>query len=135
MSSKQEIIDLEKKFWDTMISKDADTASAMIANPSIVVGPQGMSSIKPGDFAKMMEGSKWTLDSYKFQDVEVSFPVKDTAIIAYKVRQKGAMGGKHYDMECVDSTTWIKSDGKWLSAIHTETMLGDQVSGDKKKAA
>ena len=125
MSAKQDIIDLEKKFWDPMVSKDADTASTMMAEKSIVVGPQGASEIARGDFGKMMEGSKWTLDSYAMSDVKVVFPNDDTAVVAYKVKQKGKMDGKPYDMECADSTTWVKDGKAWLCAAHTETMLGD----------
>ena len=123
MSARQEIIDLETKFWEAMISKDADTASAMMAEKSIVIGPQGVSEIARGDFAKMMEGSKWTLDSYKLSDVQVLFPTEDTAVIGYKVRQKGKMDGKPYDMECADASTWTKADGGWLCALHSETVL------------
>ncbi len=39
MTEKQTIIDLEKKFWDTMVSKDADAATDMMAKKSIVTGP------------------------------------------------------------------------------------------------
>lgn len=123
MSGKQDIIDLETKFWETMISKDADTASAMMAEKSIVIGPQGVSEIKRGDFAKMMDGSKWTLESYKMSDVQVVFPNEETAVIGYKVKQKGTMDGKPYDMECADATTWSLSGKKWLCALHTETVL------------
>lgn len=123
MSSKQTIIDLETKFWDTMISMDADTASSMMTERSIVIGPQGVAEIKRGDFAKMMDGSKWTLDSYKMSDVQVLFPTADTAVIGYKVKQKGKMDGKPYDMECADSSTWTKAGDEWLCALHTETVI------------
>ena len=125
MPDKQAIVDLEKKFWDTMISKDTETASELIAKKSIVIGPQGVSEISRGDFAKMMDGSKWTLDSYKFSDVQVLFPTDDTAIIGYKVKQKGTMDGKPYDMECADASTWTRSCGEWLCALHTETVVGE----------
>jgi len=26
-------------------------------------------------------------------------------------------------MECADATTWVRADGEWLCALHTETML------------
>jgi ketosteroid isomerase-like protein len=135
MSDKQEIVDLEKKFWDTMVDKDAKTATAMMAQQSIVIGPQGVAAIKRGDFAKMMRESKWTLDTYRLSDIEVLFPNNDTAVIGYKVKQKGTMDGKPYDMECADSTTWARLDGKWLCSVHTETMMGEPLGDGKKKAA
>ena len=134
MTARQAIIDLEKKFWDTMISKDADTASALMAEKSLVTGPQGVALIKRGDFAKMMDGSKWTLESYELSDVEVLFPNDQTAVIGYKVHQKGEMDGTPYDMNCADTTTWTQVDDEWLCSVHTETML-EKPSGEKKKAA
>lgn len=134
MPNKQEIVDLEKKFWDTMSDKDAKTATAMMGEKSIVTGPQGIMLVTRGDFAKMMEGSKWSLDSYKFSDIEVLFPNKDTAVIGYKVHQKGKMDDKPYDTEAADSSTWIRVDGDWLCFVHTETMI-EKPADEKKKAA
>lgn len=123
MTEKQTIIDLEKKFWDTMVSKDADTATEMMAKKSIVTGPQGVSEISRGDFSKMMEEGKWTLDSYKFSDIQVIFPNESTAVIGYKVKQKGMMDGKPYDMEAADASTWTRSGDEWLCVMHSETNL------------
>jgi ketosteroid isomerase-like protein len=123
MPEKQTIIDLEKKFWETMVSKDADAATDMMAKTSIVAGPQGILQVSRGDFSKMMEESKWTLDSYKFSDVQVIFPNESTAVIGYKVKQKGTMDGKPYDMEAADASTWTRSGDEWLCVMHSETTL------------
>ena len=123
MTEKQTIIDLEKKFWDTMVSKDADAATDMMAKKSIVTGPQGVAEISRGDFSKVMEEGKWTLDSYKFSNVQVIFPNDRTAVIGYKVKQKGMMDGKPYDMEAADASTWTKSGDEWLCVMHSETTL------------
>jgi hypothetical protein len=131
VTEKQTIIDLEKKFWDTMVSKGADTATEMMAKKSIVTGPQGVSQVSRGDFSKMMEEGKWTLDSYRFSDVQVIFPNEGTAVIGSKVRQKGTMGGKPYDMEAADASTWTRSGNEWLCVMHSETML----ENSEKKAA
>ncbi|HEY5819180.1 MAG TPA: nuclear transport factor 2 family protein [Mesorhizobium sp.] len=129
MPDKQAIVDLEKKFWDTMVSKDAATATDMMAKKSIVIGPQGVAEISRGDFAKMMETSKWTLDSYKMSDIQVVFPSEDTAVIGYKVSQKGTMEGKPYSMEAADATTWTREGKEWLCALHTETVIGNPPGG------
>jgi hypothetical protein len=123
MSAKQDIIALETKFWDTMVSQDAETAAAMMAEKSIVIGPQGVSEISRGHFKEVMDESRWTLDSYKLSDVHVVFPTDETAVIGYKVKQKGTMDGKPYDMECADATTWNHSGKEWLCVLHTETVL------------
>ena len=121
MPDKQAIVDLEKKFWDTMVSKDAATATDMMAKKSIVIGPQGVA----GDFPRRLReddgaASKWTLDSYKMSDIQVVFPSEDTAVIGYKVSQKGTMEGKPYSMEAANATTWTREGKVWLCALHTE---------------
>jgi hypothetical protein len=58
-------------------------------------------------------------------DLQVLFPTKDTAIVAYKVRQKGTMDGKPFDMEAADATVWNRDGADWLCVLHTETMIGN----------
>jgi hypothetical protein len=73
----------------------------------------------------MTEQGDWELDAFEFSDVQVIFPVEDTAIIAYKVHQTGTMKGQEMDLNCADSTTWVRDGGAWKCALHTETIVGD----------
>ena len=126
MPDKQTILDLERKFWDTMKSQDVKTATAMLAPESIVIGPQGVAKISKAEFARMMEDGKWTVEDYKLSDVQVLFAGDNTAIIGYKVHQKGTMDGKPYDLDCADASTWMHTSGSWQCVLHTETAIGNQ---------
>lgn len=119
------ILDLEKRFWQSMVDKDAKAAKAMIADECLVTGPMGAMKIDPAKYEKMTEEGSWTLDSFRFSDTEVIFPSDDVAVIAYKVHQKGKMKDEAMDMRCADSSTWIRQGGDWKCALHTETMLQD----------
>jgi len=66
------------------------------------------------------------LESYSFDDVEVSTPLPDVAIIAYTVRQKVKMDGKLQEMHAADSSTWIRGTDGWECHAHSETILKDQ---------
>ena len=70
-----------------------------------------------------MRDGQWTLDSFEFSDLKVIFPAEDTAVVAYKVHQTGEMKGQPMDMECADSTAWVKDGRAWKCALHTETIL------------
>ena len=120
---KQEIIALERKFWDSMKDKDADTAAAMIADPSMVVGPMGSMTMNPEIYAKMTNEGQWTLERFDMTDIDVVFPNENTAVIGYKVRQQGEMKDKPMDMTCADSTVWVRDGSDWKCALHTETIL------------
>ena len=117
------ILDLETRFWQSMVDKDAKTAKAMIADECLITGARGAMKLDPDKYAAMAEDGQWRLDSFEFSDAEVIFPSDDVAVVAYKVRQKGEMQGKAMDMQCADSSTWVRKDDAWKCALHTETVL------------
>ena len=122
-ADKQQIIDLETRFWQAIKDKDASTAEAMIADQALVTGPFGTMQLTPAQFGKMMREAPWTLDTFKFEDVAVIFPTDDVAVIAYKVHQTGEMEGKPMDMHAADSTVWSRDGETWKSVLHSETIL------------
>ena len=122
---KQQIFDLETRFWQSMKDKDVDTASSLIAKEGLVTGPMGTMTINPEKYAQMTRDGQWTLDNFEMKDVEVVQPTPDSAIIAYEVHQTGDMKGQRMDMRCADSSVWVKESGDWKCALHTETILKD----------
>jgi len=125
MPSTATIERLEKSFWQSMVDKDADKAAAMIAEPSLVTGPSGTMRMDPKLYKKMTEEGDWELDWFEFSDVDVIFPNEDTGIIAYKVHQTGSMKGEKMDLNCADSSTWVRDGDEWKCALHTETIIGE----------
>lgn len=119
----QDIIDLETRFWQTMVDKDADAAAGMIADKALMAGTHGTMTMDPAKYRQMTNEGKWTLATFAFSDVEVVLPATDTAVIAYKVHQTGQMNDKPMDLTCADSTTWVKQDGEWKCALHTESII------------
>ncbi len=121
--STDTIVKLEKTFWQSMVDKDADKAMKMIADECLITGPMGTMRSDPEDYKRMTETGEWELDDFEFSDVQVIFPVEDTAIIAYKVHQTGTMKDQPMDLNCADSTTWVRDGDEWKCALHTETIL------------
>lgn len=119
----QSIVNLETKFWQSMVDKDAKLAKTMIADECLITGPMGSMKIDPDKYEAMTEEGQWELESFRFSDVDVIFPSDDVAVIAYKVHQKGDMKGKVMDLKCADSTTWVREGKMWKCALHTETVL------------
>ena len=119
------ILKLESTFWQSMVDKDADKAMTMIADECLITGPMGTLRSDPEDYRRMTEQGDWELDRFEFSDVQVIFPQDETAIIAYKVHQTGMMKGEKMDLNCADSTTWVRDGDEWKCALHTETILED----------
>lgn len=121
--STQTIVDMEIRFWKALVDKDTAKAAAMIADECLITGPSGAMRIDPGKYTSMMKDGEWTLDTFEFSDLKVIFPAEDTAVVAYKVHQKGEFKGEPMDMQCADSTAWVKDGRTWKCALHTETIL------------
>jgi hypothetical protein len=121
--STQTIVDLETRFWRALVDKDTGKAAALIGDECLVTGPSGAMGIDPDKYTSMMKDGQWTLDTFEFSDLKVIFPAEDTAVVAYKVHQKGELKGKPMDLQCADSTAWVKDGRAWKCALHTETIL------------
>jgi hypothetical protein len=124
--SKAQIVNLEKSYWDAMKKKDGRRAAELSGKTSLVTGANGVMSIAKAKMGKMTEDGGWTLESYAFDDVEVSTPTPDVAIIAYTVRQKVTMDGKSQELRAADSSTWVRGADGWECHAHSETFLKDK---------
>jgi hypothetical protein len=124
--NKDDIIKLERSYWDALKTKDGGKTAELSADTSIVTGMNGVMSIPKSKMGKMTEEGKWTLESYAFDDIQVSSPTPDIAIIAYTVNQKVTMDGKPQTLRAADSSTWIRGPGGWQCHAHSETILQDK---------
>ena len=124
--TKDEIVALEKSYWDAMKQKDGRRTAELSGPTSLVTGAQGVMSIAKAKMGKMTEDGNWILESYVFDDIQVSTPAPDVAIIAYTVRQKVIMDGKSQDLRAADSSTWIRGANGWECHAHSEAFLTDK---------
>jgi hypothetical protein len=123
MPTTEEVIALEKSYWDAMKKKDGNRTAELSAKSSLVTGARGVSRIAKENMGKLTEEGNWTLESYDFEDVEVSTPAPDVALIAYTVRQSVIMDGKPSDLRAADSSVWIRGANGWECHAHSETFL------------
>src|SRR5688572_22278791 len=82
---EQEILGVEREYWDSMITKDGSVASRLTGETSIITGAQGVSTVSSATIGEMVKSDGWKLHSYEFSDVTVMSPAPDTAVIAYHV--------------------------------------------------
>jgi hypothetical protein len=124
-ATKDEVIALEKAYWDAIKRKDGKRTSQLSGKVALTTGARGVTSIPRAKMGQMTEEGNWTLDSYEFSDVEVVTPADDVAIIAYKVKQKVTMDGKPQELRAADSSTWVRGPDGWECHAHSETFLQD----------
>jgi hypothetical protein len=100
----------------------------------IIVGAQGVSAIDRKTMAKLTEEGKWELQQFTFdpKSSHVRFIADDVAIVAYKVTERVTVDGKTLPIEANDSSVWVRRDGEWLCALHTESLAGDPYGRDRQ---
>lgn len=130
---QRELLNLENQFWQCMKDKNVAKALEMTNDPCIVTGAQGVAQIDKKTFARLMETGTWVLHDFEIHDAQVQQLSDDVAIIGYKVREKLTVDGKPLTMEAADASTWVKKNGRWVCALHTESVAGDPYGRDRQK--
>lgn len=129
----QELLEHERRFWNAMREKDGAAAAEMTSDDCIIVGAQGVSSIDPAKMARLTKEGNWTLERYTFDEstAQVQFLNDDVALVAYKVKEKLTVDGKTLHLEANDASVWVRKDGEWRCALHTESLAGDPFGRDR----
>lgn len=134
-STDRTLIAMERKFWQSMVDEDTDTALAMLSEPSLMVSAHGAMQFSHDQYRQMAEHGNMVIKSFEFSDMQVMHPSEDTAVLTYRVRQEVAHrgdGAKPVTLEMADSTVWVRKGGEWRCVMHTETECNE---GQGKKPA
>ena len=130
---EKELVELETQFWQAMKDQDVEAAMQVTDNTCIVAGAQGVASLPREAVGGMLKSPSWTLNEFEFiGDVVTSVVTDDVAIVAYKVREQLTVDGEPLTFEAADASTWVRRDGRWLCALHTESIAGDPFGRDRQ---
>jgi hypothetical protein len=123
----QELRDQERRYWDAVQRKDGAAAMEMTDDACTVAGAQGVGEMNRERLRDMLESSRFELTSYSIDDdgFRVHQIADDVAVVSYKVREDLVVDGKPESIEAFDTSVWVRRDGKWLCACHTESLKGD----------
>jgi len=127
-----ELLDLENQYWQAMKDKDVETAMRLTDDECIVTGAQGVGRVNRETLAAMLKNAPYTLHDFELNDPEVRALGDDVAIVAYKVHEELTVDGKPVKLDAADASTWIRRDGKWRCALHTEAIVGDPFGRDRR---
>jgi hypothetical protein len=132
---EKELVDMEQQYWQAIRDKDVNAAMELTDNTCVVAGASGVASIDRESFGAMLKGGNWTLDEFEFVDVvQVRALTDDVAVVAYKVKEQLTVEGKPLTLEAADASTWVRRDGRWMCALHTEAIIGDPFGRDRQGA-
>lgn len=116
-----EIEGLERAFWQSLVDRDVDAATRLLAPRALMVSSHGAMQFDPAQYGKMLTDPKHGLLEYTLSDMDVLFATDDIAIATYRAHQKMRMDGQELEQDVCDSSTWVRMDGAWKCVAHTES--------------
>lgn len=130
--SEKELIELENKYWQAMKDGDLKAAMELTDTPCIVCGPQGIGSFGKKDFEEMFKSPSWKLMNFKLKEGAKMRPIgSDAAVLAYEVHEDLTVDGQPVSLDAAECSTWVRKEGRWVCASHTETIEGDPFGRDR----
>jgi hypothetical protein len=131
-TTETELLDLERRYWQALKDKDTDTAMRLTDDSCIVAGPQGFARMDKATMEQMMKSADYSLEDFEIDDgAEVRMLSDDVAVLAYKVHETLKVDGQPVALDAAESSAWVRRDGRWVCALHTEALVGDPFGRDK----
>lgn len=129
-----ELLELERQFWDAIKAKDGQRTARLIEDECIIVGAQGVAAIDRSTMEKMTVEGGWELNRYSLdeENAQVRFIDNDVAVVAYKVNETVVVDGQTLAFDANDSSVWVRRNGEWRCALHTESLAGDPFGRDRR---
>jgi ketosteroid isomerase-like protein len=119
--ASRDIERLEHAFWKSLVERDADAVTALLAPQALMVSSNGLLRFDPAQYVQMLEDPKHGLLDYKLLNMDVMFPSEDVAIATYEANQTMAVDGGELTQDVFDSSTWVRMGGTWKCVAHTES--------------
>lgn len=127
-TSAKTLIDLETKFWQSLLQHDAEAALQLLHDPSLMASGHGTIKFDHAGYRKMAEQGAMVVTSFELSPIEVVFPTETTAVLTYQVKQtvsarEGSKGGQGTTQNMSNTSTWVHVGKRWQCVLHTESEM------------
>lgn len=130
---EKELLGLERQYWQAIKDNQPDAMARLSADPCVVTGAQGVGLLDHATLKKMAATGTWKLEAFEFSKPIVRAIAPDVAVVAYQVHETLTVEGQPVTFEAADLSTWVRRDGQWTCAAHTESLHGDPFGRDRKR--
>jgi hypothetical protein len=112
------IIELEKEVWKVAQERDAARFEELVPRDALMIFQSGALT-QPKYLATM---KKRTIARYELRNIRGFMPTATTAILYYEAARIGDESGERFPSgKVIESTTWVKRDGRWVAVLNQET--------------
>lgn len=114
---EKQVIDLEKRAWAFSKNNQAEEfrKATTPGYRAIYFGSMKNLEETVKDFAAI------PIKQYTLSDFQVTFPVKDTAVLTYKATDIVVQQGKELKESLNCAAVWVNISGEWKGALYSES--------------
>lgn len=115
-----EVIQLEKEVWKAARARDATKFAELVPADAVMIFQSGI--VTQPDYIATMHGR--TLQKNTIWDLRGYMPNRTTVILTYQTVRRGNYRGKRFpSTPVIESTIWIKREGRWVAVLNQETPI------------
>ena len=131
--SDQELLALERSYWDALKDRDARTVARLTSEACLVAGASGASVFDPSSIRKLVDSATYRIKDYRIdpQTVHISHLSDDLVGMTYGVHEDLEVDGKPVKLDAFDTSVWKMTDNGWTNVLHTESIKGDSFGRDR----
>jgi ketosteroid isomerase-like protein len=131
--SDQDLLALERDYWDALKDRDARTVGRLTAENCTVAGASGVATFDPPAISKLVDSATYRIKGYRIDShgLQVNWICDDTVAIAYPVHEDLEVDGKPVQLDAFDTSVWQKANLGWTCVLHTESIKGDAYGRDR----
>jgi len=129
-----DLLDLECEYWQAVKDKSGHAALRLTDEGCLIAGASGVRHLDTQSLAAMAK-APYTLHSFRMSDPQVRLVSNDVGIVVYNVHEELTVEGRPVALDATDSSVWVRRDGRWVCALHTESLKGDPFGRDRMVTA
>jgi Domain of unknown function (DUF4440) len=126
-----DLLALEHQYWQAIKDGDAALSARLSDDPCVVTGSQGVGRIDRATLEGMFASAAWKLTGFEITSPIVQLLSDDVAVVAYRIHEDLLVDGQPLALDASDSSTWVRRNGEWVCAVHTEAIAGDPFGRDR----
>ena len=117
--SDQELITLERDYWDAVKDRDARTVGRLTAEECTIAGARGVSAVDAREMGKLIEAATHRINDYRIdpKSTRVTHLSDDMVAIGYGIHEDLEVDGKPVQLDAFDVSVWKKSETGWTCVL------------------
>ena len=133
----QEVLTLERDYWDAVKDRDARTVGRLTAGSARSPVHRGVSAVDAREMGKLIEAATHKIIDYRIdpKTTRITHLSDDVVAIAYGIHEDLEVDGEPVQLDAFDVSVWKNGDTGWTCVLHTESIAGDPFGRDRVAGA